>query len=84
MSEPATLGYVLGQFKLNAVCLDCGRCAELDVPQLIEKYGADFEVPRLTGMVKCSECGSPHGCGVDLGLLDGPDFSYPEFQEEGR
>ena len=83
MSEPATLGYVLGQYKLNAVCLDCGRCVELAVPELIEKYGEDFEVPRLSKMAKCTECGSPHGCGVDLGLLESPDGSYPDFKHGG-
>ena len=81
MSEPATLGYVLGQFKLNAVCADCGRCCELDVAQLIAKYGEDFEVPRLSKMAKCTECGSPHGCAVDLGLLDESEFNYPDYQK---
>ena len=83
MSEPATLGYVLGQYKLNAVCLDCGRCVELDVPELMEKYGEDFEVPRLSKMAKCTECGSLQGCGVDLGLLASPDGNYPDFKHGG-
>ena len=83
MSEPATLGYVLGQYQLNAVCLDCGRCVELDVSELIEKYGEDFEVPRLSKMAKCTECGSPQGCGVDLGLLESPDGNYPDSKHGG-
>ena len=44
MSEPATLGYVLGQYKLNAVCLDCGRCVELDVPELIVRILVDVDI----------------------------------------
>ena len=83
MSEPATLGYVLGQYKLNAVCLDRGRCVELDVPELIEKYGKDFEVPPLSKMAKCTEFGSPHGCGVDLALLASPVGNYPDFKHGG-
>ena len=51
--------------------------------ELIEKYGEDFEVPRLSKMAKCTECGSPHGCGVDLGLLESPDGNYPDFKHGG-
>jgi uncharacterized Zn finger protein len=65
----ATLGSVFGKYKLNANCHDCGRSKELDVAALKDKYGDDFEVPRLSKMVKCSECGSPHGCVVHLGNL---------------
>ena len=67
----ATLGSVFERYKLNAICNDCGRSVELDVAALKDKYGKAFEVPRLARMVKCTECGSPHGCVVHLGdLLD--------------
>ena len=62
----ATLGSVFEKYKLNANCNDCGRSKELDVAALKDKYGDDFEIPRLSKMVKCSECGSPHGCVVHL------------------
>ena len=68
----ATLGSVFERYKLNAICNDCGRCKELDVAALKDKYGDDFEVPRLAKMVKCTECGSPHGCVVHLGNLYDP------------
>jgi len=70
MFEPATLGDIYETYKLNAICNDCGRCRELEVAWLMDRYGDNFEVPRLTKMVKCSECGSEHGCAVQLGLLD--------------
>ena len=66
----ATLGSVFGNYKLNATCNDCGRTRELDIGALKEKYGEDFEIPRLNKMVKCSECGSPNGCGVHLGNVE--------------
>ena len=68
----AMLGSVFEKYKLNAICNDCGRSKALDVPALKDKYGDDFEVPRLAKMVKCSECGSPHGCVVHLGNLEDP------------
>ena len=70
MYEPATLGDVFNQYRLNAVCNDCGRCKELDVGHLKDRYGENFEVPRLSKMAKCKECGSPHGCAVQLGNLE--------------
>ena len=42
----ATLGSVFERYKLNAICNDCGRCKELDVAALKDKYGEDFEIPR--------------------------------------
>ena len=50
----ATLGSVFERYKLNATCHDCGQSKELDVGQLMEKYGEDFEIPRPNRMVKCS------------------------------
>ena len=70
MFEPATLRDIYETYRLNAICNDCGRCRELEVAGLMDRYGDNFEVPRLTKMVKCSECGSEHGCAVQLGLLD--------------
>ena len=67
----ATLGSVFEKYKLNAICNDCGRSKELDVAALKDKYGDDFELLRLSKMVKCSECGSPHGgVGIILKLYD--------------
>ena len=65
----ATLGSVFGKYKLNANCNDCGRCKELDVTALKDKYGDDFEIPRLSKMVKCTNCESPNGCRVRLGNI---------------
>ena len=66
---PATLGSVSGKYKLNATCNDCERSKELNVGKLKNRYGDAFEIPRLNKMVKCSECGSPNGCIVQLGNL---------------
>ena len=65
----ATLGSVFEKYKLNAICNDCGRFKELDVATLKEKYGDDFEVPRLSKMAKCTKCESPNGCRVRLGNI---------------
>ena len=65
----ATLGSVFEKYKLNAICNDCGRSKELDVAALKEKYGDDFEVPRLSKMAKCTKCESPNGCRVCLGNI---------------
>ena len=68
----ATLGSVFERYKLNAICNDCGRCKELDVTALKDKYGDDFEIPRLSKMVKCTNCESPNGGVVHLGNLHSP------------
>jgi len=39
------------------------------VAALKEKYGDDFEVPRLSKMAKCTKCESPNGCRVRLGNI---------------
>ena len=65
----ATLGSVFEKDKLYAICNDCGRSKELDVAALKEKYGDDFEVPRLSKMAKCTKCESPNGCRVRLGNI---------------
>ena len=65
----ATLGSVFEKYKLNAICNDCGRSKALDVPALKDKYGDDFEVPRLSKMAKCTKCESPNGCRVRLGNI---------------
>ena len=65
----ATVGSVFGKYKLNANCNDCGRSKELDVAALKDKYGDDFEIPRLSKMVKCTKCESPNGGVVHLGNL---------------
>ena len=68
----ATLGSVFEKYKLNAGCNDCGRSKELDVDALKDKYGDDFEIPRLSKMVKCTNCESPNGGVVHLGNLHSP------------
>ena len=65
----ATLGSVFEKDKLYAICNDCGRSKELDVAALKEKYGDDFEIPRLSKMAKCTKCESPNGCRVRLGNI---------------
>jgi hypothetical protein len=65
----ATLGSVFERYKLNATCHDCGQSKELDVGQLKDKYGEDFEVPRLSKMVKCTKRPSPNRSVVQLGNL---------------
>ena len=50
----ATLVSVFKRYKLNAICNDCGRSKELDVAALKDKYGDDFEIPRLGKMAKCT------------------------------
>jgi len=47
----ATLGSLFGKYKLNANCNDCGRSKKLDVVALKDKYGDDFEIPRLSKMI---------------------------------
>ena len=68
----ATLGSVFGRYKLNAICNDCGRSKELKVATQKDKYGDYFEIPHLSKRVKCSKCGSAHGCVVHLGNLYDP------------
>ena len=65
----ATLGSVFERYKLNATCHDCGQSKELDVGQLKDKYGEDFEIPRLNEMLKCTKRPSPNGSVVQLGNL---------------
>ena len=66
----ATLGSVFENYRLNATCHDCGQSRELDVGQLMEKYGEDFEIPHLSKMAKGTVCGSLTGCAVQLGNLE--------------
>ena len=65
----ATLGSVFERYKLNATCHDCGQSKELDVGQLKDKYGEDFEIPRLNEMLKCTKRPSQNGSVVQLGNL---------------
>ena len=68
----ATLGSVFGNYKLNATWHDCGQSKELDVAALKDKYGEDFEIPRLSKIVKCTNCESPNAGIVHLGNLHSP------------
>ena len=65
----ATLGSVFEKYKFNANCNDCGRSKVLDVTALKDKYGDDFEIPRLNKMLKCTKCPSPNGSVAQLGNL---------------
>ena len=65
----ATLGSVFERYKLNATCHGCGQSKELDVGQLKDKYGEDFEIPRLNEMLKCTKRPSQNGSVVQLGNL---------------
>ena len=65
----ATLGSVFEKYKLNATCHNCGQSKELDVAALKDKYGDDFEIPRLNKMLKCTKCPSPNGSVAQLGNL---------------
>ena len=65
----ATLGSEFENYRLNATCHDCGQSKELDVGQLKDKYGEDFDIPRLNEMLKCTKCPSPNGSVVQLGNL---------------
>ena len=65
----ATLGSVFEKYKLNGTCHNCGQSKELDVAALKDKYGDDFEIPRLNKMLKCTKCPSPNGSVVQLGNL---------------
>ena len=67
-----TLGSVFEKYKLNAICNDGERSKELDVAALKDKYGDDFEVPRLNRMIKCTNCESPNGGVVNLGNFHNP------------
>ena len=68
----AMLGSVFEKYKLNAICHDSGRSKEFDVAALKDKYGEDFEIPRLSKMVKCTNCESPNGGVFHLGNLHSP------------
>jgi len=53
--EATICGDVFGEYRLNVVCNDCGRSKELDVGQLMKKYGKDFEIPRLSAIHRGNE-----------------------------
>ena len=53
--DAAICGDVFGVYRLNVVCNDCCRSKELDVGQLMKKYGEDFEIPRLSAIHRGNE-----------------------------
>jgi len=55
---------------ITAHCLDCHHGTKLDLPALIERYGADAR--PLTLPLKCSRCGSKRFA-VTIYPLDGPE-----------
>ena len=75
MASFVTLGEIFNRYKLNAICLDCSRSKELDVGELIDLYGKQFQIPMLSRIYRCSVCSSPNGCAVDLCLNNPPTAS---------
>lgn len=55
-----TLRDIAGRERLFAQCdrLVCEHFRELDVGDLMARYGADFELAELRRRVKCSKCGA--------------------------
>ena len=47
MDAVATLQDVLGQYELNCSCQDCAHCVHLLPEDMIEKFGPDYEIPKL-------------------------------------
>jgi DNA-directed RNA polymerase subunit RPC12/RpoP len=64
--KPATLTTIHND-RLLAICNHCAHTVELNVRQLIEKYGRDYEVPAIKRHLRCTRCGSD-SCAVQLAL----------------
>ena len=46
---------------LRVFCDRCRRCAELDVPFLVSRYGTGMALPEVSRRAKCGECGGKGG-----------------------
>jgi hypothetical protein len=65
---PATLANIItNNYRLLAICNHCANTVELNKRQLIDKYGGDYEVPRLKSKLRCTRCRSD-SCAVQLAL----------------
>ena len=51
-----TLAELVECFQLYAVCEDCERMVEINIPQLIEKEGGEAKVDRIRLRLFCSQC----------------------------
>ena len=51
-----TLAELQECFQLYAVCEDCQRMAEVDIPRLIELEGGDYRVDRVRLRLLCTTC----------------------------
>ena len=45
-------------FRLYAVCEDCQRVVQLNLPQLVEREGGDYPINRLRMRLWCQACES--------------------------
>ncbi|MDP7100836.1 MAG: hypothetical protein QF503_06760, partial [Rhodospirillales bacterium] len=65
-SRPATLANAQKyNSRLLAICNHCAHTVELNLNQLIMKYGREYPVPGLKLKLKCTRCGSD-SCAVQL------------------
>jgi hypothetical protein len=52
-----TLGHLLLTYRLFAGCPSCRRAAELDLPMLVKRFGADAPIEAVRERVRCRACG---------------------------
>jgi len=65
---PATLANIItNNYRLLAICNHCSHTVELNLNQLIKKYGREYPVPGIKSKLKCTRCGSV-SCAVQLAL----------------
>jgi len=64
MMKPATLATIHND-RLLATCIYCAHTVELNLNQLIKKYGREYPVPGIKSKLKCTRCGSD-SCAVQL------------------
>ena len=48
-------------YGLKVCCNGCSRFSDLDVNQLVERYGLGMELPSIGQRAKCTECGHKGG-----------------------
>ena len=44
-------------YGLTVCCSGCHRFSDLDVDQLVKRYGHDMELPTIGQSARCTECG---------------------------
>jgi hypothetical protein len=52
------LNDLVARFRLYAVCEDCRRMEQLNLPQLVECEGGDYPISRLRMRLWCQNCKS--------------------------